>query len=217
MKKLILLVILTGLFKSSFAQVEMPFSFKSDDDNRLIKEEDSGSYYVATGDTTNIVFIGEDESIYRLFNIDNKLLCEGNFSTEGDRYLHEGKWTEYYTNGKIKTTGYYHKDNPVGLWQSFYSNGQLKRTCTYTLIENKGTYYCMTGLYQDYFENGQVRISGLYKAIIDENSRDTVYSEDPVTGKSIPKIDIGHRPWPQKFGMWEYYDEKGALVKKENF
>jgi len=217
MKKLILLLIVIALYKPSFAQVETPFSFTSADDNRLIKEEDSGSYYVATGDTTNMVFLTDDGSIYRLFNKDTTLLCEGSFSTEGDKYLHEGKWTEYYTNGKIKSTGYYQKNNPVGLWQTFYSNGHLKRTCTYTLIENQGTYYCMTGLYQDYFDNGQVRISGLYKAIIDGNSKDTIYTEDPVTGKNIPKIDIGHRPWPKKFGTWEYYDEQGALVKKENF
>lgn len=214
MKHCLLFTLLICGYYSSFSQVETPFSFKSEEDNKVVKETDSGKYYAASGDAQKTVFINDD-LVYKLFDKDNKLLVEGTVSNDGDKFLHEGKWAEYYSNGKVKKTGYYHKDNPVGTWQKYYPNGHLMTVYSYTLLEEGASYYCMSGTYLEYFENGQLKLSGLYKAVIDDRGKDTVYVEDPETGKKTRKVISSKTPKPEKFGIWEYYDEKGEMIKKE--
>jgi len=215
MKKILLFASCLCISGISLAQVELPFAFKSEDDNRVIKEEDSGKYYVASGDTSRMVFIGDEGNLYKLYDKNHKLLAEGNFSEDGDKYLREGKWSEYYDNGTMKSMGYYHKNNAVGLWQHFYNNGKLKTQYTFAVIENGDNYYCMAGSYQEYYDNGQLKTNGFYKATIDDKSKDTTYVIDPETDKKVRNISSGKRPRPEKYGTWEYYTDKGELSKKE--
>lgn len=216
MKKLLLFLAIL-VFKSSFAQVETPLNFTSEDDNKVVKETDSGKYYTASKDADLTVYIGEDPMTYRLFDKDNVLLVEGTLVADGDKYLHQGKWTEYYGKGKVKASGYYVRDRPMGNWRKYYPSGKLMSSYTYAPIENSGTpYYCMAGSYQEYYENGQLKVNGFYKAVIDENSKDTVVVQDPMTGNDTKKIVKGTRPRPEKYGTWEYYGENGELTKKED-
>ncbi len=217
MRFFLLFIVFSFCYKPLFSQVEPPFSFVSEDNNRLIKEEDSGKYYVASGDTSRIVFIGDETAAYKLFDRNHKILAEGNFSVDGDKYMREGKWTDYYENGAIKNTGYYHKDNPIGLWQHYYPDAKLKTLYTYALVDNGAYYYCMSGSYQEFYENGQLKTNGFYKATIDEKSKDTTEVIDPETEKTVRKITTGKRPRPEKYGTWEYFTDKGELSKKEEF
>lgn len=204
------------IFLSSaiWAQVETPLHFTSEDDNKVIKETDSGKYYAASGSSEMTVFINEDMK-YRLFDKDNKLVMEGTISNDGDKYLKEGKWVEYYSSGKVKSTGSYHNNNPVGTWQKYYANGNPMSICSYTMIEGSNTFYCMSGTYEEFFENGQLKIKGLYKATIVDKSKDTVWIQDPETGKQVQRMVVVSKAKPEKFGTWEYYNEKGELVKNE--
>jgi antitoxin component YwqK of YwqJK toxin-antitoxin module len=214
MKKLFgisVLSICTGL---CHAQVEIPLSFTSEEDNKIVKETDSGKYYKASGGDERTVFLSED-MLYKLYDKDNKVLTEGAVSNDGDKFLREGKWTEFYTNGTIKSTGHYYKDNPVGTWIKYYPGNKLKQICSYALIENGSTHYCMSGTYEEYFDNGHLKTSGLYKAVFDDRAKDTIYVQDPETGKQIKKIVTNSRPRPEKFGTWEYYNESGDLIKKD--
>lgn len=216
MKKLLLCLAICAV-KNSYAQVEMPLNFTSEDDNKIVKETDSGKYYAASKDAEMTVYIGEDPMVYRLYDKDNVLLVEGTLIADGDKYLHQGKWTEYYGKGKVKACGYYLRDRPMGNWRKYYPDGKLMSSYGYAPIENNGTpYYCMAGSYQEYYENGQLKVNGFYKAVIDENSKDTVIVQDPMTGNDVKKIIKGTRPRPEKYGTWEYYDEKGAVTKKED-
>lgn len=216
MKKLLLCLAICAV-KNSYAQVETPLNFTSEDDNKIVKETDSGKYYAASKDAEMTVYIGEDPMVYRLYDKDNVLLVEGTLIEDGDKYLHQGKWTEYYGKGKVKATGYYLRDRPMGSWRKYFPDGKLMSSYSYAPIENNGMpYYCMAGSYQEYYENGQIKVSGFYKAVIDENSKDTVTVQDPMTGNDAKKIIKGTRPRPEKYGTWEYYDEKGALTKKED-
>ena len=198
----------------SFSQVELPIFFTSEEENKVIKETDSGKYYSASGKIERTVFISEDLK-YRLFDKEEKLLVEGTVSNDGDKFLREGKWTEYYSNGKIKNTGYYHRGNPVGNWEKFYDNGSPMTICSYALVEGGTTFYCMTGTYEEFFENGQLKLKGLYKAVLNEKGKDTVWVQDPETGKQIMKVVSINKARPEKFGTWEYFNERGELVKNE--
>jgi len=217
MKKLLLCLILLATCKSGFAQVETPLNFTSEDENKVVKETDCGKYYTASKDADLTVFVGEDPMMYRLFDKDDVLLVEGTLVAEGDKYLHQGKWTEYYGKGKVKVSGYYVRDRPMGNWRKYYPSGKLMSSYTYAPIENGCTpYYCMAGSYQEYYENGQLKVNGFYKAVIDESSRDTVMVQDPMTGNDTKKIVKGTRPRAEKYGPWEYYSESGELTKKED-
>ena len=217
MKIIALLIGFCFNFNSAFAQIEADFSFVSEEDNRLIKESDSGKFFVASGDTSRIIFLNDEAFYYRLLSKNKKVLAEGNFSNEGEKFYREGKWNEYYEDGKIKNTGHYYKNYPMGLWQRFYPNGKLKSLINYAIVENGANYFCMSGSFQDFFENGQIKTSGFYKATIDDKSKDTVIVEDPVSGRKFQKIEKGKNPHPEKFGTWEYFSDSGELLKKEEF
>jgi len=218
MKQLLMLLFFCLSCLPAFAQIEADFAFTGEEDNRLLKEVDSGKFFVAGGsDTTRMVFLNDEAFYYRLLTKGKKVIAEGNFSNDGERFLREGKWTEYYDDGKLKATGYYYRNNPMGLWQKFYANGKPKSKITFAIIENGANYFCMSGSYQEFYDNGQLKTNGFYKASIDDKSRDTVIVEDPISGRKIQKVEKGKNPHPEKFGTWEYFSETGELQKKEEF
>ncbi len=204
----------------TFAQpafsADIPFEFTSEEDNRLVKENDSLKYYEATGDSSHIVCIDEDASYYKLLGKDHKLIAEGSFTLAGEKYLQVGKWVEHFSNGKTKITGYYEKSNPVGTWQEFYNTGKLKTVCNYAIIGDKGVNSsCISGTYQEFYPGGKLKVSGFYSAV-SQITTDTLTIEDPVEEKKIYKLQTHNIYVPEKIGRWEYYNESGELEKKED-
>ena len=203
----------------SIAQNAFPtisFEFTSEEDNRVIKENDSLKYYAATGDSSNIVCIDEDASYYKLLTKDHKLVAEGGFVLDGEKYLQIGKWTEHFSSGKVKLTGYYEKGRPIGTWQEYYNTGKLKTICNYAAISDKGVNRsCISGSYQEYYPSGKIKLNGFYSAVA-QIITDTVTVEDPVEDKKIYKLQTHSIYTPEKIGRLEYYDENGELDKKED-
>lgn len=214
--KIAFIVVLFSAPMLTYAQSLISFEFTSEDENPLIKENDSFKYYIASGDTANTVCLSEEMSLYRLLNKDRKVIAEGNYSLQGDKYQQEGKWTEWYNSGKLKRTGYYMSGLPVGTWQEFYSNGKPKFISNYGIFISKGeTYSCLSGSYQEFYQNGKLKVNGLYSAEI-KTVHDTVSVTDPVTGHEVKKDMARKVLTPGKAGKWEYYDENGELDKKED-
>ncbi len=217
--RLTILSLLLCIACTVHAQVDIPFSYRSENDNRLIKEDDSGKYYVASGDTSNIVYLGDDPLVYKLYNKNYNLLAEGFFSGSDEDMQREQKWTEYYDNGSTKATGWYCRNSPVGLWEKFYPNGKVKSRITYGIIiaPDASTLFEKCGPYSEYFDNGQVKASGLYA--IDPEKKTIVYDTvkviDPETGKAIKRVNKRDAPACVKLGTWRYYNRDGALEKKE--
>ena len=67
------------------AQVLIPFEYTSEEDNRLIRENDSFKVFVATGDTSNSVCISEEYSLYRLVSKSGRTIASGAFIFESDK------------------------------------------------------------------------------------------------------------------------------------
>lgn len=203
------------LSQIAYAQSPIPFAFTSDDDNKLIKENDSVKLYRATNDTASIVSINEETNYYRLLTKSHKLIAEGSFSIEGERNLQEGKWFQYYDNGKVMLTGYYKKSRPVGTWEEYYSSGKIKAIKNYGIIIDKdGTSTCLSGSYQEFYSSGKLKVNGFYGAERKKVS-DTVEVEDPVSGSKIKKVVSQSVYKGEKTGTWEYYTEEGEVEKKE--
>lgn len=217
MKKIVQILICIIVTINTNAQVSISFDFSSEEDNRLIKENDSVKFYVASGDTNNIVCINEETSYYRLLNKDNRVIAEGAFVMEGDKYLQEGKWIENYESGKLKLTGSFKKNKPIGCWTEYYQNGKVKNISNYAIITDAdGLISCLSGTYQEFYKTGQIKVSGFYAAELFK-IKDTLNVDDPVSGKTVAKIRTHNALKSEKFGHWEYYTETGELDKKQDY
>lgn len=201
---------------SASAQVLISFEFTSEDDNRLIRENDSFKCYVATGDSSHMACISEEGSLYRLFNKDHKLIAEGTFITEGDKYLQDGKWIARFENGKVKRTGYYKRNLPVGTWEEYYSTGKIKSIRNYAILEDGGELMsCLSGTYQEFYQNGNPKTNGFYVAVL-TTVNDTITVNDPVTGQDINKLMPHKKLKANKLGNWETFTETGEPEKAED-
>lgn len=217
MKYLLPLLFIAGLHTSLYAQKEIAFPFTSEDDNHLISETDSGKYYVADGDTTHIVFINDDGTSCRVMNGEHRILCTGDLSGSQDQYIQEGKWTEYYPDGKIKSTGYYYQGKPMGLWQHYYDNGKPKSEYSYAVVsENENNSSCLNGVYKEYYRSGALKTLGFYKADMDGTTNDTIMVKDPVTLNNKMVIQKTKAAHAEKIGKWETYPENGIAASKED-
>ena len=60
--------------------------------------------------------------------------------------LKDGKWEEFYENGKLKTTGNYTNDERNGEWKIYFDNGQLAAVGNYTSTKfpTRGTWKFFT-------------------------------------------------------------------------
>jgi antitoxin component YwqK of YwqJK toxin-antitoxin module len=195
-------------------QVETPFyGYSGYPLSYLIKQDSTGNYYRAP-DSGRIVYIARDFTTYRVFDKNLKLIVEGDLGGRHyiDYFQRFGKWTEYFENGKIKSTGFYHENHPIGLWQTFFSNGQLKKTYSYSYIQtNLSNCFCLTGSYQEFYDNGNLRINGFYKV-----QYDTVSVQQWSTADKFEKVLIKDLI-SKKYGVWTYYLANGDLEKKEEF
>ena len=108
MKYFVSLVILAlCVCDNAVGQALIPFKYTSEDENRLIKENDTVRYYIATGDTVNVVALNEEGMYYKLVNRKDKkkVMAEGGLLADGDGYLQHGRWVQYHSNGKTAISG----------------------------------------------------------------------------------------------------------------
>jgi antitoxin component YwqK of YwqJK toxin-antitoxin module len=199
-------------------QTLIPFEFISEEENRFLKENDSVRFYVSLGDTSNVVCLNEEASYYKLLDKNRKVIAEGSYVTEGDKFLQTGKWVERYSNGKLKNTGYYLRDKPSGTWQEYYENGKLKTIANYTIIGSShgSSSYCLSGSWQEFYQDGKLKVNGYYSAN-ETKVKDTLIVEDPITEQKVSKVTTRAVYTPARSGTWEYYSESGELDKKEEF
>jgi antitoxin component YwqK of YwqJK toxin-antitoxin module len=215
---LIFFLIVVGC-KIAAAQTLIPFKYKSEDDNRLLKENDSLSFYVATGDTANVVAINEETLTYKLVNKKDRkrVVAEGGILAEGEGYLQHGRWVQYHNNRNVAIAGSYLRGMPAGKWEEYYPDGSIKLSFHYAIITDKdGTNTCMSGEYLEYYNNGKIKVGGFYAALRNR-AADAQTVEDPVTGNKINKTVYKSVYTPRKTGIWEYYSESGEQEKREEF
>lgn len=197
------------------SQIETPFyGYNGYPPSSIIKKDSAGNYFRA--DTNRIVYISNSISTYKVFDNNYNIIVEGDLGGRiyVDYFKRFGKWTEYYSNGKIKCSGFYHANQPVGLWQTYYPNGQHQKSYSITYVQtDSSSNYCMTGSYQEFYDNGKLKVNGFYKAQVDTTSILQYNVYDP------NKIDtvIIRQPVSKKFSTWTYYLPNGEIEKKEVF
>jgi len=202
---------------NGYSQITIPFDFTSEEENRLIKENDSLKYFVASTDTANTVVLNEEGSYYKLLNREHKVIAEGTYILEGEKYLQDGKWIQRSAGGKMLLIGYFRRGMPVGTWQEYYNTGKLKTVSNYGVFVYKGEFNtCLSGTWQEYYPDGKIKVNGFYAGLL-YTYKDTVTVEDPVSGQQVGKVVTRSELRAEKTGHWEYYAESGELDRKEDY
>lgn len=105
-----------------------------------------------------------------------KIVAEGVFTDAGFR---QGRWKEYYANGKLKATGDYSDDLREKVWKFYYPNGQLEQIGKYSggnpdslwrwyfasgkILREENFYQGKSdGIYTEFDERGEIITTGDY-------------------------------------------------------
>jgi antitoxin component YwqK of YwqJK toxin-antitoxin module len=159
---------------------------------------------------------------FSYFYPDGKLKTISIVSDKGKR----AATVSYFTNGRKMAEGKYLDEKKDSTWQFFSeSNGSVVSRETYRagLIEgqskvfypegglSESLYYksgVKDGLWEQYYLDGKLKLRGAYKAGEKHGPFKTYYN----SGKPMieGQYNLGHQD-----GIWNYYDEKGAVSKKE--
>lgn len=86
----------------------------------------------------------------------NKELCRNQLEYQIVEGYPEGKWTNYYPNGKLWYVQHYNKGFLDGLFEAYYINGQQR----YEIQFEKGL---MHGIIKEWYTNGQLKLQGQMK------------------------------------------------------
>jgi hypothetical protein len=207
-----LLIILSkdsiGQDNSRFIRYEIPWE--------KIQHDSLGHFhYKLQHDSTKIIFIDPHNLEFLIYDsVFHYILSEGGFFRELDFFSRHGKVTEYYTDGKIESVGYYYRDQPIGLWKYYYPNGQLSKAYSITYVNDSAAQgkngFCKVGLYEEYYDNGNLKMSGCYQGGFDTGFYKSPIAEPP--WEEYVKVLV---PVSKKFGRWVYYKQNGEIEKTE--
>lgn len=166
----------------------------------------------------------DDGSISKTYVFRNgKVVAEGILSEDGRR---QGTWKEYYSDGRIKSTGNFTNDRRTGDWVFYHPNGLIEQTGTYT---DEGL---LTGRWQWYHPNGQLHRDESYREGISEGLSEEfdfkgklIASGELRNGEKEGKwlYDYGdHREEGEyvsglRSGVWKYYYPNGSIAFEGRF
>lgn len=141
-----------------------------------------------------------------------------------------GLWVRKYRNGHLQEVGEYECNKRVGTWTYFYDNGNISLVETYKMpysdINNvfrldtlKSRLPLRTGLYTEYYSNGKRKTEGRYEIIEAFSTSDTLETINP-TNYVLEKTPVSGSFWHPKsikIGIWNTFDEKGDVIKTEDY
>ncbi len=189
------------------------------------------------GDT---IKIANGRRKYEARSKDNIVLADGQIlggmgTACGCELKAHGLWIERYRNGNVKEQGEYYCNEKIGRWIYYYESGTLRKIESYkrpyavdlsehrldfifkvgdTSLKNRAIKH---GAYKSFYRNGKIREEGWYRFIEEYTTVDTIFMFDPETYEETLHI-IERIFWKVKsikYGLWNYYDESGKLVKTE--
>lgn len=119
---------------------------------------------------------------------DNGLLLSEGIVDEGGNY--NGRWKDYYPDGKVKADGQYANNRRTGVWKFYNSSGRIEQTGSY----NNGR---PDGLWTWYYSDGSILREEEYF----QGLRDGMFTEYSQTGDIIAQ---GQYTDGEKNGSWKY-------------
>jgi uncharacterized protein len=144
---------------------------------------------------------GKDGKVINSFNYNDNgiLLSEGIINEAGNR---NGKWKDFYPNGKIQAEGQFTDNRRSGLWKFNNISEKIEQTGYY----NNGR---PDGVWKWYYENG----APLREEEYFQGQRDGSYTEYSVAGEIIAQ---GNYADGEKNGEWKFktgdFTENGKFI-----
>jgi antitoxin component YwqK of YwqJK toxin-antitoxin module len=153
---------------------------------------------------------GKLDGLFKDYYDNGNLKCVANLKIICLNYFsYCGTYQEYYESGKIKTEGNYLFVDSIECQSCFdhFENKQNK------IVRNE---FVRTGLWKTFYENGYQESKGVYKGIHKIYYIDCDY---PANKKDPPSIFCagGDSSEFLKNGEWEFYSNKGNLIKLEYY
>jgi len=135
-----------------------------------------------------------------LYN-DNGLMMSEGIVDESGKY--NGKWKDFYPNGKVLAEGQYTDSRRTGNWKFYNTSQKVEQTGSY----NNGR---PDGLWKWYYENGAVLREEEYF----QGQRDGSWTEYSITGEVIAQgqYSDGERNGDWKFKTGDYTEEGKYII-----
>jgi uncharacterized protein len=199
-------------------------------DIEIVNKHDQDGKLIYSGPYRNKIPVGvhreygKDGKVTNAFIYnDNGLLLSEGLVDEAGKY--NGKWKDFYNNGKVQAEGQYTDSRRTGQWKFYNASEKVEQTGSY----NNGR---PDGLWNWYYENGSILKEEEYF----QGQRDGESTEYSVTGDIIAKgqYSDGERngEWKTrtgditeegkyitglKDGVWKSFYSNGKLKFKGNF
>lgn len=210
-----------GIVKSKVDdEADIEISNKYDQDGKLIY---SGPFRNKIPVGVHREFNKEGKVTNAFLYNDNGLLMSEGIVDESGKY--NGKWKDYFPNGKVQAEGQYTDSRRTGSWKFYNMSQKVEQTGSY----NNGR---PDGLWKWYYDNGAVLREEEYF----QGQRDGAWTEYSITGEVIAQgqYSDGERNGDWKFktgdyteegkyiiglkdGVWKSYYASGKLKFKGNF
>jgi antitoxin component YwqK of YwqJK toxin-antitoxin module len=140
---------------------------------------------------------GNSNGKWKDYYPDGKVQAEGQY-TDNRR---TGQWKFYNLQGKVEQTGSFNNGRPDGLWKWYYENGALLREEEYFQGQRDG-------IYTEYSIDGQIIAQGQYSDGERNGEWKFKYGDFTEEGKYITGL---------KDGQWKSYYLSGKLKFKGNY
>ena len=122
-------------------------------------------------------------------------------SRQSVNIIKDGKWTNWFENGTVRSEEFYSNGITVGTWKVWYDNGQLESEINFT-----------TGKSAHFYKNGNKHSEGgIAVGMVN-------------TGKWIGYHENGNKNFEgtytnegQKDGVWTWYDETGKATTTQTY
>jgi uncharacterized protein len=176
-------------------------------DIEIVNKHDQDGKLIYSGPYRNKIPVG----IHREYGKDGKVtnaflyndngleLSEGVVDEAGNR---NGKWKDFYADGKVKAEGQFTNNRRSGVWKFYNSSGKTEQTGSFNNDHPDG-------LWKWYYENGALLREEEYF----QGQRDGAFTEYSIDGTIIAQ---GQYTDGEKNGEWEFntgkYTEEGKYI-----
>jgi hypothetical protein len=200
----------------------------------LLFSQNDTTYWDLQSDSLNRVI----KNGYFVLKRNNVIVAEGNY--ENDRAV--GIWKDYYESGHIEIIAEYSSQNGrsdySGLYKDFFESGKIKTEGRYKIpesdsiecvdcydlvnclecynsvnnrkIKSTTNWPLKDGVWKEYYENGVLKTYGVYYFGLHETR-----NINAIEGRTTKAGTSGCEYLKHK--DWNYYDEKGKLIRTEYY
>jgi antitoxin component YwqK of YwqJK toxin-antitoxin module len=115
--------------------------------------------------------------------------------------IKDGKWTNWYENGKIRSEEEYNKGTMTGIWKSFFEDGKTESEINF--ISGKATFYN---------KRGGLSSEGTMASGMIQKGQWIVYHEN-----GNKNAEGSYNAEGKKDGIWKWYNTQGMATTEQTY